>query len=469
MTPARVLLVAIAALAILAAACADEDLRPTPTPRALTRATAGPKATLTPLAPAAKTKALPDPASAPRTPAGATPRREVEPSVLGPPTPFPADLAVIIDTGCTACDAPLSNLVRAYRDPRGVLRVETLLTPTGGADGFFGTPVGEAGRFRGPETPYLGITVAECRTVGCGASGLLRQPEEQVLLRSLDGGVTWAVVAQLPAALVQRPVAYVEGETLLIQTGLVGDPPRFTQAFTMYPSGRALEPPRDLELPFPVLFTFDDLLWHDRQDRFRWHSGRRAPDLGNGTFRAGLIDAVVGPLQAIAFGWYEAEDAPPGGPVTGAYMWGATRLRHVTSEVDRRFVAPGLVWPGAYAIGGDERRFVGTIDVPGASLRQVAHFDGATGEIEPFVFDSIDPVAPRRVHAAYQGPFARAIRGDTCTEVRAAPSPTAPVLECAASGVLFQRSAPPTVDGAWLGVTHPSGTTGWAETRYLEW
>lgn len=116
-----------------------------------------------------------------------------------------------------------------------------------------------------------------------------------------------------------------------------------------------------------------------------------------------------------------------------------------------------------------ETRFVGTVDVPGNPQRQVAYFDGATGEIEPFLFDSIDAVAPRLVQAAYQGPFARAIRGDACTELRSAPTTTAPLLECAASGVLFQRSAPPTVDGAWLGVTHPSGTVGWAETRYLEW
>jgi hypothetical protein len=95
--------------------------------------------------------------------------------------------------------------------------------------------------------------------------------------------------------------------------------------------------------------------------------------------------------------------------------------------------------------------------------------DSETGDVQPYLTPELEGVKLASVLLAYQGPFARAIRGDACTEVRSAPSMAATLLECAASGVLFQRSAPPTVDGGWLGVTTPGGARGWAETRYLEW
>jgi hypothetical protein len=122
---------------------------------------------------------------------------------------------------------------------------------------------------------------------------------------------------------------------------------------------------------------------------------------------------------------------------------------------------------------------MGTIDVqdveppqppftPPWPLRLV-RLDLETGAIQPYVAPEFEGVKLWYVLLAHQGPFARAIRGGACTEVRSAPAVGAAALECAANGVLFQRSAPPTVDGAWLGVTTPAGVVGWAETRYLEW
>lgn len=131
--------------------------------------------------------------------------------------------------------------------------------------------------------------------------------------------------------------------------------------------------------------------------------------------------------------------------------------------------SPGVSIPAA----------VGTVDLWGLAppvppftptwpLRLV-EFDLQTGDVQPYVAPELEGLKPAYVLLAYQGPFARAVRGNACTEVRSAPAAGSPVLECAASGVLFQRTAPLTVDGAWLGVTTPAGVSGWAETRYLEW
>jgi hypothetical protein len=306
-----------------------------------------------------------------------------------------------------------------------------------------------------------GIVIAECRASRCGTSGISQQVEEEVLLRSLDGGVTWTELGRLPVMLGQRPVAFFEDEILLTHGGLEGQPPKFTQHFTRFPSGRSFAEPPDLDYPFPVLSTRNDLLWRDRNGAFRWQSGRRPPDLGNGGVRAGLIDAIAG-RQALAFGWVEGEPR-------SEYMWGAIRYQGISTDVEVRYRSATLIWPGAYPVGGAERWFVGAVDSPGSPVRQAASFDTETGEIQVFTFDGDDKISARRVVAAYAGPFARATRVDACTEVRSAPSASAAVLECAANGVLFQRGAPPTVDGAWLGVTTPAGVEGWAETRHLEW
>jgi hypothetical protein len=57
-----------------------------------------------------------------------------------------------------------------------------------------------------------------------------------------------------------------------------------------------------------------------------------------------------------------------------------------------------------------------------------------------------------------------------CLNVRAEPGPAAPVLTCAADGVLLQDSGETQeADGAtWRRVITPSGIEGWASSRYLE-
>lgn len=70
-----------------------------------------------------------------------------------------------------------------------------------------------------------------------------------------------------------------------------------------------------------------------------------------------------------------------------------------------------------------------------------------------------------------RGPFVRVVNTDnTCLNIRAAPDPSADILDCAAEGVLLQLSGQLADDAngvRWRSVTTPSGIEGWASTQYL--
>jgi hypothetical protein len=74
------------------------------------------------------------------------------------------------------------------------------------------------------------------------------------------------------------------------------------------------------------------------------------------------------------------------------------------------------------------------------------------------------------VRAVLHGPFARVVDTGSCLNVRAEPAIAAPVLACAADGVLLRDTGESReVDGAsWRRVITPAGVEGWAQTQYLE-
>lgn len=105
-----------------------------------------------------------------------------------------------------------------------------------------------------------------------------------------------------------------------------------------------------------------------------------------------------------------------------------------------------------------------------------AFLDLATGEYQvlsdPFRSPGFQPQSSRYVvYAGLYGPFARVVDTGACLNVRATPSLTGEVLDCAADGVLLVHDFETAdADGiTWLRVRTPGGTIGWAASGFLEY
>lgn len=476
----------------LATACADEDLLPAPTPRAAARATTAPTAapkavvTVTPKAMAP----LPPAVEGDGRPATRTPEAvPAAPSRLLDPALFPENLAVVVQTvNCWNCGGGPVSIVRAYRDPAGDLRVETLLHQG------YQPPRDRIFLWRTVAQDRSGIATTSCEGDGClglyGISAVQQPPRRDITVhRSLDGGVTWSEGPVAPGK--GQMAALVAGEQVVLwesvqEPATRSAPPAFVIKFYLFPSGDELRPPAGMRRAFPVtiggdydlqLYAPPLILWGeegvDGRDpavaRFAWlaSDGAPAPWQPLATNIPGMVAALRGPNAAYL--------------IAGTNWWGVAQ--GPSPSPLRAFTDPGLTWRGAaWQLEPGPARVNGTFalstvdrDIPPAPpfarpwpLR-LARLNLDTGDVQPYIAPELEGVQLAYVLLAYHGPFARAVRADACTEVRSGPSSTAAVLECAANGVLFQRSAPPTVDGAWLGVTTPAGATGWTETRYLEW
>src|SRR5574341_484593 len=169
----RLAFAALAAAALLFAACSDR----VPAPATLTTVTPSPEPT-------------PSPTARPPDLFGGV---EVRDLVLSDSIDLPADTGLIIETGCWQCDGPITGLARVYRGPDGQVRTETLLSLDS-----LGLPphVGEwehyitglAAREDGSE-----IVVTVCTSSYCGGLGYRKPDAREALYSSADGGVTWSL------------------------------------------------------------------------------------------------------------------------------------------------------------------------------------------------------------------------------------------------------------------------------------
>jgi hypothetical protein len=463
-------------VAALAAACADEDLVSAP-PRARPPLARG------------------EPASTGQPEATV----RVTPSKLLAPVPFPEDLAVVIqNVSCWGCEPNLTSITRAYRDPAGRMRVETLLSMG------HPTPADPIFAWRTQAQARQGLAVSDCVGSDCSkllGIGTLSSPLRDArfsIRRSTDGGVTWTSTPTVSArgALVRR---FAGDELLLEETWREISPGVIVEGgYFLFPSGRRISPPPAIESdeyrafinavavgwgnesPPPL-----DFLWgytvrgpQFMETRVEWDSRLRP-----GPPPAHFADRPAFPIDFPGLarvswadnGWFLLQWSEPG---HAGGRWAVPSNR--PGDRLRRYAFNEFSGPAAWVLddinGWPYPRFAMTGITDYSALQdfrtwpfQLARMDTETGDVQPYEAPELEGTRPDSVLLAYAGPFARAIRTGACTEVRSAPSMTAAMLECAANGVLFQWSAPPTVDGAWLGVTTPAGARGWAETRYLEW
>jgi hypothetical protein len=273
-------------VATFAAACADEDLMPVPTPRGVVRSTVGPKAvaTGTPKAFAFPTpKALPQiagggalPTPAPRPQSTDPP---AEPSTLLAAAPFPDNLAVVVQTvNCWGCDGGPVSIVRAYRDPSGKLRVETLLSQS------WEPATARLFLWRTVAHDRWGIATTSC--LGDGCLGLLtisarqQAPRRDIIVhRSLDGGVSWT--EQPVESGRGQQAALIAGDRVLLWEN-VQEPPtrtapaRLTTRFFLHPSGREVAAP--FGSSFPIAVGLRHLVGAAEGPLFLWAGEPTGPD-----------------------------------------------------------------------------------------------------------------------------------------------------------------------------------------------
>jgi hypothetical protein len=97
-----------------------------------------------------------------------------------------------------------------------------------------------------------------------------------------------------------------------------------------------------------------------------------------------------------------------------------------------------------------------------------AIFDPATGQVH-VIAEMKESYVGNHVLAATEGPFLRVNTPGDCLNIRASIGLDAPVLTCAADGVLLEdRQDVWERDGVtWLAVSTPEGEPGWAAAEYL--
>jgi len=192
---------------------------------------------------------------------------EVAAFSFGQPSSLPVPLTVIIEKGCTQCDAPAEALERVTLDTAGQPQSEEIFrAPQGYIANTFIDPNGKE------------HYVATCSRGYCGGVGVPTADAQSTLFRSTDGGTTWteiavydglATVAALTAdgPLVNRSV-FANGSTdyryeIIGKSGVVR-PPAGTEPETArgFFGWRAADGRTHLNLDGSVAFVLPDLGAH---------------------------------------------------------------------------------------------------------------------------------------------------------------------------------------------------------------
>lgn len=392
--------------------------------------------------------------------------------------PFPEGMAMIIGTGCWGCDAwGPDQLIRVYRDPTGSVRSEVILDPT--ALGYGPREVG--GVFPSEAPPFInGVAMTEnaslmfasvCIKLSCAPRGLDEWFADSVtvVLRSDDGGITWEEIHRGGPALA---VIGIAGDQALVANY---QQPEGPAEFSLLPSATPLVPPADIGNNYP-LAAFGQVFWRTGDGRLLRGDGSEflhAPDFG---FEETYIDRVLGVGTV-------GDDKGSGVVQWTTHSLGDARTN--VAPISLRGGAAGLGPPLysrriTYAAAYDPKAngLLMSVEFPGGLVGGPvpAFLDLETGEYQvfsdPFRSPGFQPQSARYVvYAGRYGPFARVVDTGACLNVRAAPSLTGEVLDCAADGVLLVHDFETAdADGiTWLRVSTPGGTIGWAATGFLEY
>ena len=475
---AAVVLALGAILPLALASCGGSGgTQPTPTPTA----SVGPT-TLTPLA-------TPAPA------ATVTPEVidgvEVVPLQFAEEAELPEDVALIIEIGCTQCDGPTTGLVRVYIDGAGQLRTDTLFSPEAAAlpPRLVSDPKAEPTGTR-QEEPYIvgfaldrdaaEIVVGVCSRGYCGGLGWASPDAQTTLLRSLDGGATWAQFGVLEGGYY---VVALTKDGVLLSGQQQSDPAqRAPSGYQLFPSGDPLEPPPEAGEGWPMSYPGGDLIWQSKDGRLLRGDGSEFLALRQGwSFAIAGADIEPDPSGerlAVAL-WREGAGQP-----SGRSYFGIVSPDGDLSEI---FSSPEYASVGGWI---NSRTLAGNTGISAEQLKTAlpdyfvgylpALFDLDARQIHPVPRPFLDPPfwnGRNGIQAVLHGPFARVVNTGACLNVRAEPAMAAAGLACAAAGlacaadgVLLQDTGETReVDGTtWRRVVTPAGVEGWASSQYLE-
>ena len=456
---------AIAALFVLiTVACGGDDEEP-PT------ASPEPSPALTA---AASTTRTPTPTPTP----GVIDQVEVVPFQIGEEAELPEDVALIIETGCFSCDGPATGLYRVYRDASGELRTDKLFTIDALGLPPRGVSISKEGTW--PQQPFIHsyalnsnaseIVVSICTRGECAWIDPAGPDAQTTLYRSLDGGVTWSEFGVLDG---ESWVVAVARDGIVV-AGPYGTEPDPQPNYRLFPSGQPVQPPPGAGQAWPLSLPNGDLIWRTDDGRLLRSDGTELLDLGEDVTSVNI--------------WRKNVQLDPGGERL-AIVWrtqgpGQTGHNYLgESTTDGRLMR--VLSLGEYAgVGGwvDSRLLVGNASFSPEQLATPypdfmgylpALFDLDAGQLRPLKQPFLDPpfqYQRNHIQAVQHGPFARVVNTGACLNVRADPGVVAPVLACAADGVLLRDTGETReVDGTtWLRVVTPSGAEGWASTQYLE-
>jgi hypothetical protein len=452
----RCLALLLVAVASILGGCTDDE------PDAPPRDHAAPAAS-SPLPPSETTET---PATTAGTPSASPPTFlgvRSQPLQIGAERPLPDGVAVLVVTGCWQCDGPATGIVRVYRDAAGVTHTDTLLQRTEGAQN---QPY-ISGVAAAPDASDIAVSI--CTRGYCGALNAITSDARTSVLRSRDGGVTWAELADLDGA---YSVDALDRHGIILSgpyPARDAAAPPAAPTFWRYPGRQPVIPPLGAERGRPVVLAGGDLGWRsDDGRRLLATDGRVILRLDLGEHSAGITPAPDG--ERFAVSWW---DVPPGQPPsTGRYYLGILgaddRLRSV-------FASDGVVRAGVWL---DDRSVLGNVSVTAAQLTTPppepflgyvpALIDLESGRAEPIVEGF--GAGRNQIRAVMRGPFARVRGTGDCLAVRAAPRRDAPAMACVADNVLL-RDLNEMHAGAgdrWLKVATPAGIEGWSNAGYLE-
>lgn len=383
---------------------------------------------------------------------------------------LPAGMVLYLNATCYACEGGY-NLQRVYRAAAGTIVADSVMPPGTGPRGGGDTYVHS---FAVDANGYDAYAIL-CEGY-CGGIGPIEPGSTAELVRSDDGGITWALLTAIELG------AWVNIEGVYKERALVGrysnDDPDAEPQYTWYPGGEPATPPSDFPNSRPRVVPGYGLAWTDQP-------GGDSGPLRVRTLKGSGIDLARPDDTRLQ--WSLMETTPDGFllwygyPRNNASKYSYVAFATPAGEVDRV-----VAWAGYdFRLEGrlDGRLFIGnalTTDDTGIAV-QLAHgplaFEPVMVDLTATTVHVIRDLPPAQgsivqgpytfPYLALTGAFARVSAGDDCLHIRKEPTTDSESLGCSASGVLLQvrHGLPPEED--WTPVGGPGDIEGWAASEFL--
>jgi hypothetical protein len=361
---------------------------------------------------------------------------------------FPDDVALVVETGCWQCDGGPTGLVRVYRDRTGSLRIDRLFDGIANFLSFEASPDGSR------------LSANVCVSGTCNGFSEPVEPPVMETAISDDGGITWSRVP-------------VKGVSLLLRDRTVVRTLPFDRAqsgrYAVYPSGAEIvRPPLSAPTTEPFALSASELRWLSADSRALVREDGSVSYILDQDGAAGLAKGAR-IERALLF-----DDATLFLSIAPAEGTDGDRYLALTAPNDWRIRSLVLQ---RFSLGGalNPSTLIGNVTLPAPSYAFLpALVDIETDSIrpirDPFGTEAAFKGGRNLVLALARGPFARVVSPGDCLNIRGDATLDAPVLACAADGVLLQDTRADRAAGgrSWRRVVTPAGIEGWADVKFLE-